>query len=232
MVRFFRRGIAAAALALVAIGAEPAHAGELTPAEAPTAAQFGALGVEESARLARGETVTHPETLEAGDRRYVGGVTYTIVDASPEDLARVLVDLRAWRKVLPRTKQARLVGEDGQDFFVELHQGNSLMEANYTLRAHKDPAHHEVRFWLDRRRPHAIADAWGFFRYETVPSLSGAPRTLVTYGVLVDIGPGLVRELFEEQLRGLMLSVPQRLQRYFAEDVPARPQQLASLAPN
>ena len=65
-----------------------------------------------------------------------------------------------------------------------------------------------------------------------MPSVSGAPRTLVTYGVLVDIGPGLVRELFEEQLRGLMLSVPQRLQRYFAENVRARPQQLASLAPN
>src|SRR4029079_18004815 len=149
------------------------------------------------------------------------------VDRPPEELAAVLEDVRTYRQVLPRTKQARLVGENGSDFFVELRQGNSLVEAKYTLRARKDAAHHEVRFWLDKSRPHGIADAWGFFRYEAVPRsalgadpvASGPPRTLLTYGILVDVGPGLVRELFEERLRALMLSVPQLVQRYVAENV-------------
>ena len=228
-MRTLQRGIASAWVALAVLsGPRAADASDASPPDA----QFAALGAEDSARLARGETVTRPQTVDADDRHYVGGVTYTIVDASPEELASLLGDLRAWRKVLPRTKQARLVGENGPDFFVELHQGNALLEAKYTLRARKDPAHHEERFWLDKRRPHAIADAWGFFHYEPVPSPSGSPRTLVTYGVLVDLGPGIVRELFEERLRGLMLSVPRLLQRYVAENARVRPQGLASLTPN
>lgn len=228
MMRSLRRALLAVVVALAAIGSHPAHASEAPSAETP----FAALGAEDAARLARGETVTRPQTIDADDRHYVGGVTYTIVDTSPDELASVLEDVHAWRKVLPRTKQALLVGEDGPDFFVELRQGTSLMEAKYTLRARKDPAHHEVRFWLDKRRPHGIADAWGFFHYEAVPTPTGSPRTLVTYGVLVDVGPGIVRELFEERLRGLMLSVPQLLQHYVAKYVRARPQGLASLAPN
>jgi len=36
----------------------------------------------------------------------------------------------------------------------------------------------------------------------------------LTYGILVDIGPGLVRDLFEERLREMALTVPQRVRAY------------------
>jgi hypothetical protein len=36
----------------------------------------------------------------------------------------------------------------------------------------------------------------------------------LTYGILVDVGPGIVRDLFEERLRTLVLTVPQLVRQY------------------
>src|SRR4051812_38222851 len=107
--------------------AEPVHAGELAAALSP----------EEAARVARGETVIRQQTLERGDRRYVGGVTYTVVDATTAEVIAVLDDVSSYKHVLPRTKRARLVGMDGGDMLVELVQGNTLYEATYTIRVRK-----------------------------------------------------------------------------------------------
>jgi hypothetical protein len=178
------------------------------------------LQEDENAALLRGETVTRDQTLERGDKRYVGGVTYTLVDATPDEIDALLDDMRAYQKVLPRTKQARLVGRNDADAYIELHQGNAIVDATYTLRVRR--GRNEARFWLDATKPHAIADAWGFFRYEPVTDASGAPRVLLTYGVLVDLGPGLVRELFEDRVKVALLSVPRRLQVYVTENVRAR----------
>jgi hypothetical protein len=175
---------------------------------------------DETARLLRGETITREQTIARGDTRYVGGITYTLVDATPDEIDALLADMHAYQKVLPRTKQARLVGQNGPDAFIELHQGNSFLDASYTLRVRH--GNNEARFWLDATKPHAIVDAWGFFRYEAVTDASGAPKVLLTYGVLVDLGPGLVRELFEDQIKDALLSVPHRLQAYVTENVRAR----------
>jgi hypothetical protein len=169
----------------------------------------------------RGETVERLQTLERGDdHRYVGGITYTIVEAAPDELEALLGDVHAYKVILPKTKRAQLVGVDAGDLFIELRQGNAIAEASYTLRVHRDPEKREVRFWLDRTRPHGIADAWGFIRYEPLAQIApGVPRMLVTYGVLADFGPGIVRDLFEERLRTLMLSVPQRMREYVWREI-------------
>jgi hypothetical protein len=180
------------------------------------------LQEDENAALLRGETVTREQTIERGEKRYVGGVTYTLVDATPDEIDLLLDDMHAYEKVLPRTKQARLVGRNNGESYIELHQGNAIVDATYTLRVRRGK--NEARFWLDATKPHAIADAWGFFRYEPITDASGAPKVLLTYGVLVDLGPGLVRELFEDKVKVALLSVPRRLQAYVTENVRARAQ--------
>jgi hypothetical protein len=187
---------------------------------------FGALGAtsparadsltsDEAARLARHETVIREQTIERGDHRFIGGLTYTLVDATAEEVSALLDDVDSLRRVLPRTKNARVVGSDGGDQLLELVQGNALMEAQYTVRVRRSS--HEARFWLDPSRPHGIDDAWGFFRYEPFTTATGEQRVLLTYGVLVDVGPGIVRELFESRVRAALLSVPQLLRRQVAE---------------
>lgn len=194
--------LAAFSLALALTVAKPglARADGLTPAE--------------SAELARGETVVREATVEQGDRHYVGGVTYTVLDATPGELSALFDDVTAYRHVLPRTKRVRRVGTDHGDTLVELVQGTALYEATYTIRVRRSAR--EMRFWLEPTMPHEIDDAWGFFRMEPFFGPAGEQRVLVTYGVLVDVGPGIVRELFEERVRAAMLSVPQLVRRYVA----------------
>lgn len=189
-------------------------------------ARADVLSEAESIRLARGETVIREHTWEPGrSARFVGGVTYTIVDAGAAEIVALFDDINAYRRVLPRTKQARLVSvEPNGDRLVDLVQGTALVEAEYTLRVRPDAPSastprtgRQVRFWLERSRPHDIDDAWGFFRIEPFTDVSGMPRVLLTYAILVDIGPGIVRDLFEEKVRSALLSVPQLLRRYVAE---------------
>src|SRR4029077_13044133 len=49
---------------------------------ASATARGGGLSSAEVERLQRGDTVTREQTLERGDGRYVGGVTYTMIGAS------------------------------------------------------------------------------------------------------------------------------------------------------
>jgi hypothetical protein len=111
----------------------------------------------------------------------------------------------AWRRILPKARSSRRVGMAGTDALVEMTHGNALVHATYTMRVRHDG--HGVRFWMDTRRPHDIEDAWGFLH--AMPRADG--RTLVTYGVLIDMGPGLLRDMFEDRVRDAALSVPDRI---------------------
>jgi hypothetical protein len=182
---------------------------------ATNVARADRLTNDETARLARRETIIREQTFERGEHRYIGGITYTVMDASAAEVAAVIDNVESLRRVLPRTKRARFVGSSNGDQLLELVQGNAVVEAEYTVRVRRGP--NEARFWLEPSRPHGIDDAWGFFRYEPFIAKNGEERVLLTYGVLVDVGPGIVRELFEERVRAALLSVPQLVRRQVAE---------------
>ena len=188
-----------------------------------TAARADSLTPSEMSRLAHGETVSRLQTIDGDAHRYVGGVTYTVMDSTPEEMASLLDDVASYLHVLPKTKSARLVGTKGGDALIELRQGNDVYETSYTVRVHRVPDEGRgktVRFWLDPSRPHGIDDAWGFFRVEALAAGPGEHaehgRVLLTYGVLLDMGSGIGRLLFEEKVRGLMLSVPELVRVYVA----------------
>lgn len=185
-------------------------------------ARADGLSTNERTRLDNHETVARAQTLERGERRYIGGVTYTVLDAPPSEVAALLDDADALQKVLPRTKDAHYTGSIGGDRLLELTQGNALVQATYTIRIKRDPS--EASFWLEPSRPHGIEDTWGFFRWQSW----GENQTLLTYGILVDVGPGIVRDFFEDRFRAALLSVPQFVRRQLAERATTMPIRTAS----
>ncbi len=190
----------------------------------PGAARADGLSSTEGSTLLSGGTVVREQTIESDDHRYVGGITYTIVEATPEELAATFDDVDAYEKLLPKTKSATKVKGPGEGTYIELAQGNSVVTASYTIQVRRYPRENTVRFWLEPSLPHAIEDAWGFFRTEALaPSPDGTPRTLLTYGVLVDVGPGLVRTFYEERLRAAMLGVPQLVRQYVLRSFRSKP---------
>lgn len=171
--------------------------------------QPGGLAREERAALQDGATVSRPLVFERDGGRYVGGVSYQLVRAVPEEVLGAVLDIDQLPNVLPRTERATLidVGEHGAR--VELVQGNAIAKATYTvLLARSGPG--EVRFWLDRSRPHDIRDVWGYFRARPF----GRGKSLVTVAVALDVGPGLVRMLFEERIQRLALETPRHIRDY------------------
>ena len=57
---------------------------------------------------------------------------------------------------------------------------------------------------MDENRPHEIDAAWGFY---TVRPYKGG-RTLLAYGVMADLGDGLLRRLMRDSVHEWMLKVP------------------------
>jgi hypothetical protein len=174
-------------------------------------ARANGLSPVENDRLLRGDTVARSQDLQRASRRYVGGVTYKILDASEPELESVLQDVSAWRRFLPKTRDAQRVGTSGGDPLVRVTHGSALVQVGYTLRVHQDG--NVVRFWMDPTRAHDIEDVWGFFRAE--PLADG--RTLVTYGILIDMGDGILRDLFESRVRQVALEVPDYVRDVVAE---------------
>lgn len=172
---------------------------------APVGAQADGLTVGETERLLSGAPVVRPAEVVRRGRRYVGGVSYALVDAGADEVATLLADVAAWQRILPRTRSTRVVGYAGEDPLVLVTHGSALIQASYTIRVHREGD--EVRFWMDPSRGHDIEDAWGFLRIEP---LEGG-QAIVSYGVLVDMGPGILRDLFEDRVRDLALSVPERV---------------------
>jgi hypothetical protein len=185
----------------------------LTGVLAGSDARADGLTDREKTRLDRHETVVRAQTLDRGDHHYIGGLTYTVLDASPEEVAALLDDADSLQKVLPRTKDAHYTGRIGGDRLLEVTQGNALVQATYTVRIKRDPS--EARFWLEPSLPHGIDDAWGFFRWQSW----GDGQTLLTYGVLVDVG-GI--GMFEDRIRAALLSVPQHVRRQLAVQAETR----------
>jgi carbon monoxide dehydrogenase subunit G len=152
-------------------------------------------------------------TEETEDTRYVGGTAYVLVDALPDQVMALLDDTDCYWQVLPRVWDVKVVGRQGRDKLVELEQGSQLVRGRYTARVTTEhaPGHkHIITFTLDKERPHSLKDAHGSVEMEPY----GPAQTLVTWRVKFDLGPGIVRWLFEERIRKASLKTPVMLRTY------------------
>ncbi|MET0595463.1 MAG: SRPBCC family protein [Polyangiaceae bacterium] len=180
------------------------------------------LSETEIVDLQAGRMVSRPDEVDRDGRHYIGGVSYVMIDAPAEQVLAVLGDVRTYREILPRTRSLRWFGiARNGDAIIELEQGNAIAHGKYVARVHRDepksgdgPA--TVRFWLDHRYPHDIADANGFFHVESV-----GDRTLVTYLVMVDLGGGWFSGMFEGRIRRAALSTPMLVKKYVESHRPS-----------
>lgn len=173
------------------------------------------LTQEEIERLERGELVTRPDTLEQEGRRWIGGVSFAIVDATPSQVGDVLENVDSYWEILPRVRELRWIAlSRAGDAIIELEQGTAIAHGRYTIgvrREREARGTEMVRFWIDYRFPRDVSDARGWFRLEPIPG----DRTLITYLVMIDLGPGLFKRLFEDKIRNSSLRPPLLVRRYF-----------------
>lgn len=184
------------------------------PAEQRRPPTLERLTVAERRDLVAGRLVRQPMVQERAGRRYFGGSAHVLVHESAQQVLAMLADPKVFESVLPRTKRATVL-EQGEGFRrVELLQGNSWVEATYTVTLNVAPptgalASNSVTFALDRERPHDIDDVWGTFRVEPItPS-----DCVVSLTAFVDLGSSLAG-MFEGRIQDLILSTPLGVRRY------------------
>jgi len=202
--------IAAASCAL-----PPAVTPEDPPLADPSAEPVDAapgLTAEQQRSLRAGGRVEQFVELERAGRRYVGGVSYALVRAEPGQVFEVLNQLSTLSQVLPSTRNTRIIDRSGNRVRVELEQGNSVVSTTFTVFLELEPPDSQldprvVRFWLDPSKPHSVDDLWGFFRATRYDE----QHSLVAVGALVDLGPGVIRMLFEERIQRSILRMPNRI---------------------
>jgi hypothetical protein len=166
-----------------------------------------ALSPSEREALLAGEVVARPMRIETDSGSYRGGLSYSLVHAPAAAVLAALSNVDSLPQALPRTKSARLIDVHGGIARVELVQGGST---SYTVRIESVAGRSELRFWLDKSRPHDIEDVFGFFRVEPF----GRGESLVTVAAAVDLGSGITSLLFSNAVERTVLSTPRQIREY------------------
>jgi ribosome-associated toxin RatA of RatAB toxin-antitoxin module len=170
----------------------------------------GALTGAELARLGRGELVVRPAAERRGRLDLMGGTSWQVIDARPEVVWSAILDTQHYRKMLPRVLEARVVTHAGDERTVFVRQGVAFVQTTYHLKLKIDATKADVRFALDDTRPHAIEAAWGFFSVRP----HRGERTLLTYGIMADIGSGLIALVVRDTVQEWMLRTPWMIKRF------------------
>ena len=167
---------------------------------------------EEWKRLDAGELVLRPTTRVKGDLRLMGGSSWQVIDAAPEMVWRALLDTPRYHRMMPQVLEAKLVRARDNQRTVYLRQGaEGLLEAKYYLRVNVDEQRRDITFTVDDKLPHdGLRAAWGF--YTVRPYRDG--RTLLAYGVMADIGTGMIAGLMRRNVHDWMLRTPWMVKRF------------------
>lgn len=165
---------------------------------------------EELVLLRRGELVTRPVTEQRGRLELMGGTSWQVIDARPDVVWRALLDTKHYRRMLPRVLEARVVETAGDIRTIYMRQGVGFLQTTYHLKVRVHEAQRDIWFAVDDTKPHKLRAAWGF--YAVRPYAAG--RTLLTYGVMADLGDGFVRAVVRDTVHTWMMRVPWMIKRF------------------
>ena len=167
------------------------------------------FSTEELATLAAGDLLIERSTYDRGSEHYVGGVSYLVVDLPAARLSAVARDVSAIPALLPHVSDVQLLevtaGGVGR---IRITHTLGPTSGSYTLRIAFFEAGTFGRFSIEPSEGSAVLDGWGYVR---LTPIGAGERTLVTYAVLFDLGPGVLRSLFESRIQDAALSYPRRL---------------------
>lgn len=173
-------------------------------------AQGAKLSEQELAQLAAGELVTRPQSTRRGRRQLMGGTSYQVIELPPAAVFKALLDTESYRYLLPEVSRARLVARNEDLRKVYIRQGSGPIQVEYYLDLTIDADAREVAFRLDEERPAGIRAAFGLYSLHPY----GPGHTLLVYGIMADIGDGILRSLVRASVHEWMLKVPWMIKRY------------------
>lgn len=196
----------ATALVLTALtgGKAAAQAEELTPSE--------------QRRLDAGELVRRNLTREDGDASYFGGLSWQVIDASPDAVWNALSHTEDFPSMFPRLAAAQEVAHRGNEKIIHMEHRFGMIDAGYYVRAKFARERGQISFRLEPGRPGSLKAAWGFFIVKPRPD----GRTLLAYACMVDVGAGVLNAVFRPTVHDWMLRVPTTIKQFIEREQSVR----------
>lgn len=191
-----------------------------------TVAEADPFTPEEAKALVGGGNVRRSIDVELSYGDYFGGLSYILVDGTPDAVIKAIADGATWKSIFPLTIEAKEIQRPPPKKkispplrYVTLTQGKKgVATATYTVIVRQESPN-LVRYWLDATEPHDIADTWGSFRVQPY----GKDRTLLTFSALVRLEEGFTKLFFSEKIRSYALDVPVLVQALFRSQRFAQP---------
>lgn len=169
-----------------------------------------AFSSQEEQRLREGQLVVRPTEVVRGNARLIGGLSWQLVQASPERVWRALSDVHTYPRFLPAVEEAKFIEHSGREQRLFIRHRMGFITASYFVLAAPDGAKGRMRFRLDRSRPSSIQEAFGEIR---VTAFSQS-KSVVSLAILADVGDGLLAGLVRSNIHEWMLRMPEELKKF------------------
>ena len=165
--------------------------------------QADAFSPDERRRLLAGELVRRDMTRTDGRARLFGGSSWQRVDAPIDRVWAVVRDPSRYTRLIPSLESVEVVAQDGDARVLRMHHAFGIGSADYFLRMTVDDEARAIRFALDTTRPHDVRAGRGFVSLS--PHRGG---TIVAWGMLADVGGGMLQQVFGPLLHEWLLKPP------------------------
>lgn len=203
-----RRHIRWAASSLLALAlALPAASGSAQG----LARDFNAV---ERLQLRRGKLVTRSTEEQRGSLRLVGGMSWQVVNAPVDEVRRALGEVSNYEHMLPGVSSFREVRGSGPFRTVKVCHRKGGVEGCYYANVRFANDGRDVFFQLDRGQDNDLRAGWGFLRVTEYKR----GKTLVAWGVMADVGKGILAGFMRPQVRKWMLRVPSTVKKHIEKD--------------
>lgn len=162
------------------------------------------LDASERRKLRAGEIVVRPKNEARGRLQLIGGTSYLIIDASPDEVWRAVRDAPNFHRMLPQAHTTEVLAQSDEHARVRLSHSYGPMATSYVLDLRYLNETRVMMFRLNERYAGGMEAGWGFIR---IGSQSNG-KTLVSFGAMVDIGQRLGTNLVKSQIHEWLLKVP------------------------
>jgi hypothetical protein len=170
-----------------------------------------AFSDDEWRKLEAGELVARKQAQKRNGLELIGGSSWQVIDAPPDIVFSALLDTHRYPKMMPQVLEAKLVATRDSERTVFVRQGQKgVAEKRYYLSINVDEQKRDITFSVDDKRPHDLRAAWGFY---TVRPFKGG-KTLLAYGIMADLGGGLLSNVFGDEIHEWMLKTPWMVKRF------------------
>ena len=139
----------------------------------------------------------------------MGGSSGQLIDSPPEVVWQALLDTPRYPRFLPQVAEAKLVRQSNGTRKVFVRHGG-LAAASYYVSLRVETPLREISFRIEESGAIGVRAAWGFYSLRPY----GHGKTLLAFGIMADIGDGLLTAIVRPQIHEWMLKVPWMVKRF------------------